>query len=226
MSTIHAHHLEPDAVAQSDATDPTRRARQLVAVALAAAAAPLLVMSNVAMPALPHATADAVAKAAPVVDRVLVASLLSVVASLLFIPFTLVLWRVQARRGAWLRFTGGALLMIAMAGNALGQTINGYFFWAAQRAAVDPATQVRLLNRLAGSPWTLPISATAIPLGVLGVLMLATGVLRSRVVAAWAPWALIIGTMLSATAGVGVSALLGTLFAAGGVCTVFVAPRP
>jgi len=80
--------------------------RRRATTILGAAAAPLLVLSNVLLPGLPAKAVDVVAQAPPVVDRMLTAHLVYTVASLLFIPFTLTLWRVPGRRGSTLRLVG------------------------------------------------------------------------------------------------------------------------
>lgn len=226
--------VSPDEVIRVDAdeqvgeasNDTTRDLRRGLTTVLGAAAAPLLVLSNVLLPTLPNKAADVVVKAPPVVGQLIAAHLVYIVASLLFIPFTLALWRIPGRRGSVLRLVGGSLTIIGMLSNALGEATDGYLLWGVVRAHVDPAAQVRLLDLLDKSNVALPVSFLAIPVAVLGALLLTAGVLRAKVVPAWAPWTLIVGAVISAGAGVGVSALLGVVFAVGGAATVlFVAAR-
>ncbi len=99
--------------------DPTRSVRRRATTILGAAAAPLLVLSNVLLPGLPAKAVDVVAQAPPIVDRMLTAHLVYTVASLLFIPFTLTLWRVKGRRGSTLRLVGGVLTTVGMGSNTL-----------------------------------------------------------------------------------------------------------
>lgn len=73
-----------------DAGDPLWLARFRVAAVLGGASAAVLVISQVLMPHLGSTAREAVPKIAGVADRLLVAHLVFAVASLLFVPMTLV----------------------------------------------------------------------------------------------------------------------------------------
>lgn len=205
--------------------DPTRHVRRRLALGGAVVAPIGFVLSNVLLPHLPTKTAQVVPKLPPVIDRLLTAHLLYALASLLFVPFVLVVWRNPARRGAALRLTGGLLLLVGMVSNALGEVTSGYLAWSAVTTNVDQAAQIRMLDRLDNSAAALPISFLAIPVAILGMLLLAIGVLRSRALPAWAPWTLIAGLVLSAAPSSGVLGLLGLVFAVGAAATAILSDR-
>ncbi|GIG30193.1 hypothetical protein [Cellulomonas marina] len=205
--------------AQDDA-DPVVGLRRRLTTALALAAPPLLVLGNALMPALPRDPAQAVAAVPAVADRYLAAALMYALASLLHVPFVLALWRVGTRRGAWLRFGGGAVLVLAMVLNALSLVLWGYLLWGSARAGLPDELQVRLGAALDGSAATLPVSFLAVPLAVLGMLALAAGLLRSRVVPHWAVGLWVVGVLASASVGAGPLALVGLVGAAGGAVLV------
>jgi hypothetical protein len=204
--------------------DPTRRLRRRATVWAAVAAPALFIAGSSLSPKLPSKVAEVVPKLPPIADRLLAAHLLVSLASLLFLPFTVALWRIPARRGAALRFAGGLLLMIGMVSNALGETTDAYAAWDGVRSSVDPATQVRLLEKLDSSAAGLPISFLAIPVALLGLVLLTVGVLRSRLVPIWAPIVLLVGLALSGVVSAGpVGAILGLGFVVGAVATVLLA---
>jgi hypothetical protein len=214
--------------ARDDGPDPSANLRQALTTGLALAAPVLLVASNALLPDLPRDTPEMIAAFPDIADRYLTAALMYSLASLLYVPFVLALWRTGTARGAWLRFGGGAVLMVGMLSNALSLSTWGYLLWGSARTGLDPAAQERLLTLLDGSAAALPISFLAIPLAVLGMLTLAAGVLRARAVPAWAPWLWIVGTTLTAGVGAGPLALLGLVGAAGSAVCIWLlrVPRP
>ena len=197
--------------------DRFRRARRFILAALAAAAAPLLVLSNALLPPLPQEPAQMLAALPPLADRWLGVTLLYAVASLLHLPLVVALWNIRTRRGSLLRLIGGCLVIVAMVSNALSLSTWGYLLWGVSTAGLDSGTVVRMLTLMDASMLTLPVSWLAIPVAVLGLFVLSAGVLRSRIVPAWAPWMLITGTVISAAVGAGPLALLGLIGAAGAV---------
>lgn len=206
--------------------DPTRFLRRRAMVWAAVAAPALFIAGSALTPSLPSKTEQVVPKLPPVADRLLAAHLVVTVASLLFLPFAMALWRVPARRGAVLRLTGGLLLVVGMISNALGETTDAYTAWAGVRVGLDPAAQIRLLDKLDSSAAGLPISFLAVPVSILGLILLAVGVLRARVVPLWAPVLLLVGLALSGVVPDGpLGGILGLGFVAGGAATVLLVDR-
>ncbi|PPK94637.1 hypothetical protein CLV92_107140 [Kineococcus xinjiangensis] len=205
--------------------DRFRGARRAALAVLAAAAVPLVVLSNALLPPLPEEPALALAALPPLADRWLAVTLLYAVASLLYLPFVVVLWGLRARRGSLLRLVGGCLVVVATVSNALSLSTWGYLLWGTSAAGLERGAVLRVLAVMDGSAMTLPISWLAIPVAVLGLLLLTAGVARSRAVPAWAPWTFVIGTVVSAAVGAGPMALLGVVGAAGAVGMVRAAAR-
>lgn len=192
--------------------DPTVGWRRSATTAAAVAAPVLFTVSNVALPKLTGSDADVVAHIPPVADQLLASHLLYALASLLFIPMTIALWRIRVRRGSVLRYTGGLLLVVGATSNALGEVVDGYLGWGLHRATVDRAGQVRLFHLLDNSAAALPISFIAIPLLFLGLLVMMVGVIRARVVPTWLPTLAVVGSAGSAVVGVGAPALAGLVW--------------
>ena len=76
--------------------DPTRDVRRRLTLAAAVVAPVGFVLSNVLLPHLPTKTAQVVPKLPAVIDRLLTAHLLYALASLLFVPFVVAVWRLPA----------------------------------------------------------------------------------------------------------------------------------
>ena len=220
----HASELASPAVA-----DPTARVRRRTAVVLGAVAGPLLVAANAWIPSLGESAREAVTTLeadSSTADRFLVAQLAYALASLLFIPLVLVVWRDTAARGRVLRLIGGTLIVIAMVANALSLTLWGYLMWLGARGGADEDSLVRMMTFSDSSAATLPVSFIAIPIAVLGLLVLGAGVLRSGSLPRWAPWLLIVGTVIFAAAQPGVAGLLlGVPFAVGATMVVVLSNR-
>lgn len=216
-------------LAPPDVADPTVLVRRRAAVVLGAVASPLLVAANAWLPSLGESAKEAVTTLQAdlgTADRFLAAQLVYALASLLFIPFVVVLWRNTAARGRVLRLVGGALLIVAMLSNALSLTLMGYLLWLGARGGADLDSLVRMLTFSESSSATLPVSFIAIPAAVLGLLVLAAGVLQSRSLPRFAPWLMIVGTVVFAAAGPGVMALLlGVPFAVGATTVVVLSDR-
>ncbi|MBO1755692.1 hypothetical protein [Allobranchiibius sp. CTAmp26] len=129
-------------------SDPTRALRAATTTVLAVAAPVLFTLSNVALPDLGGSTANVVAHIPAVADRLLAVHLVYALASLLLVLLAVALWRIDTRRGAVLRYVGGALLIVGGISNALGEVVDGYLAWGMHHATVDSAAQVRVLDFL------------------------------------------------------------------------------
>lgn len=206
-------------------SDPTIRLRHALTTALALSAPSLLVIGNALLPELPRDPAAAVAALPAVADRYLAAAMVYALASLFYVPFVLALWRIRTARGAGLRFAGGVTLVVGMVSSALSLTTWGYLLWGSESSGLASDQLVRLMSLLDTSAAALPISFTATTVAVLGMLVLAVGVLRSGVVPTWAVLLWVVGTVLTALAGAGPLALTGLVGAAGSAVCVWTSRR-
>src|SRR3984957_13547281 len=166
-SSVHTTVLEPGP--RRPDGDPTRGWRFGVLTGVAVAAPLLFTLSNVFLPVLHGSNASVVAQIPAVANRLLAVKLLYALASLLLIALAVAIWRIDTRRGAVLRFTGGVLLIIGAVSNALGEVVDGYFAWGMHQAAIPAAGQVRMFDLLDNSSAALPVSFLAIPVMSLGL---------------------------------------------------------
>ena len=202
--------LEPDAIRPDG--DPTRPWRFGVMTAVAAAAPLLFTLSNVFLPPLHGSNASVVAHIPAVANRLLAAKLVYALGSLLLIALAVAIWRIDTRRGAVLRFSGGVLLIIGAVSNALGEVVDGYFAWGMHHAAIPAVGQVRLFDLLDHSSAALPVSFWAIPVMSLGLVLAMVGLLQARVLPWWLPTAVIVGGLISSFFGSGAAALIGLIW--------------
>lgn len=195
-------------------------------LALAVAGPVLLLAGGVAGPDLGGSNAQVLARVPQVAGQLLTAHLLNTAGSFAYVATVLVTMRVRARAGSVLRLIGGIVAIVGFLSNALGEVLDGYTAWAGAAAHIPGAVQARLFDVLDASPAALPVSWLAIPVLVVGGIVLWVGVLRAhRVVPLWAPITAIVGAALSAAAGSGVLALLGVVGVVGAVATALLADR-
>ena len=114
------------------------------------------------------------------------------------------------RLAGWLRRRGAAL-GAAGAGALAGALLLGAVPYSVVEAFLDPgldpvAADARLDEIHAGHPWIATTASVALPLAVLGVVVLAAGVLRRRALPAWAPLVSLGALALGVLAGVLVAA--------------------
>lgn len=225
--TASTHTTELDPLTPRVESDPTRLLRRRFLTALAVVAPVLFTLSNVIMPKVSGSTAkDLVARIPAVADRLLGASVLYAVASLLLIALPVAIWRIDVRRGSALRLAGGVLVIVGAASNAFGEVVQGYLAWGMHNSDVTRASQVRVFDLLDKSSAALPISFIAIPVLSLGLLLMMIGVLRAGVVPIWMPVLTIVAALASGFVGVGIPALVGLVWAlAAGAIVVTVASR-
>lgn len=210
-------------------TDRATAVRSRMTLALAVAAGPLLVVANALIPELGRDAAGAVATlgADPAVaQRFLWSQLLYATASLFFLPLTLLVWRTQVRRGSVLRLTGGLLVVVGMVSNALSLTVWAYLLRMGTGSGVEDGALVDMLAFGEGGLEQLPISYLAIPVAVLGIVLLGIGLLRAAVVPAWAPVLLVVGGVAAGAGGAGVRALFAVPLAVGCVGVALALTRP
>ncbi len=199
----------------ADTDDAAVALRTRLTTALALLAAPLLVLSNVLLPSLPGDARQVVDTIAPITERLLAVQLLYAVASVCFVPFVVAVWRLRARRGSIPRLVGGGVVILGMTANGWSEAVKGYLTWAMAGAGVEPAAQARTLSELDALPESLPISWWVIPFTVAGLVVLAIGIARARVVPLWAPLALVAGTVAMSVSGTGPRSLVGLVMVAG-----------
>jgi hypothetical protein len=207
------------------AADPTARPRDALTAAMAVLGPVLFVLSNVVYPSLGRSNAAVVAHVAPIAGRVLATHLLYAVASLLLVPFAVVLCRITARRGSVLRFAGAVLIVLGAISNALGEAVLAYSAWGMARASVPGAAQVRFFDLLDRSNAALPIGFVAIPVLSLGLLLAMAGVALSRAVPVWLPVAAVVGALVSGVVGTGLPSAVGFVWAAAAVAIVVLIGR-
>ncbi|WP_375400490.1 hypothetical protein [uncultured Amnibacterium sp.] len=201
-------------------------ARHRVALGLAVLGPILLLAGTVASPDLGGTNAQVLANVPAVADQLLTAHLLNTAGSLAYVVTVLVTLRIPAKVGSVLRLIGGVVAMAGFISNALGEVLDGYAAWAGAVAHVPPAIEARLFDVLDAAPAALPVSWLAIPVAVLGGIVLWIGVLRAhRVVPLWAPVVAIVGAVISALVPTGPLALLGVVGAVGAIATALLADR-
>lgn len=212
--TAATHTTELDPSKPRVELDPTRPLRRRFLIGLAVVAPVLFTLSNVLMPKVSGSkAADLVARIPAVADRLLGASIMYAVASLLLIALPVAIWRMDVRRGSALRLAGGVLVIVGAASNAFGEIVQGYLSWGMHNSDVATASQVRVFDLLDKSDAALPISFLAIPVLSLGLLLVMIGVLRAGVVPAWMPVLTILAALASGFVGVGIPALVGLVWA-------------
>lgn len=216
--------LDPaEVVARPLASDVVRHR---LALGLAMAGPILLLAGTVASPDLGGTNAQVLASVPPVAGQLLIAHLLNTAGSLAYVVTVLVTLSIPVRAGSVLRLIGGVIAIGGFISNALGEVLDGYAAWAGAVAHVPPAVEARLFDVLDAAPAALPVSWLAIPVAVLGGIVLWIGALRAhRVVPLWAPVAAIVGAVISALVPIGPLALLGIVGAVGAMATALLADR-
>jgi hypothetical protein len=217
--------LEPTDVAPRP--DPTIAVRRALTIGLAVAGPVLLLVGGVAGPDLSGSNVEVMAQLPAVSGQLLTAHLLNTAGSFAYIATILLTWSIPVPKGAVLRLIGGAVAVVALLGNAMGETLDGYAAWAGERAGLPSGQLARLFDVLDASPAALPVSWLAIPLLGVGGVVLWIGVIRAyRVVPMWAPMVAVAGTLAGlAIGGAGAVQLIGIVGAAGAVATALYAAR-
>lgn len=225
MTTAAPALLDPAEVAGRP--DPSAATGRAIVLGLAVVGPVLLLIGGVIAPDLGGSNTTVLAHVPPVADQLLAAHLLNTAGSLAYLATILTTLRIRVGQGAVLRLVGGAIAILGLLSNALGETLDGYAAWAGARAHVPVAAQARLFDVLDASPAALPVSWVAIPVLALGGVVLWIGVLRAhRVVPIWAPILAIAGTLLiAAIGGAGPVQLVGVIGTVGAVATALYAAR-
>lgn len=200
--------------------------RRRFAVVLGVAAPVLLLIGTALTPRLSGSNAAVLAHLPQVADQLLAAHLLNTAASFAYLATVLVTWRIPDRAGSVLRLIGGAIVIVGFLSDAAGEVLDGYAAWAGAKAGVPAAVQARMFDYLDAAPAALPVSWLAIPVAMVGGLLLWIGVLRAhRSVPMWAPIVAILGTLVTAVLPTGPLALLGIVGTAGSVAVTLYAAR-
>lgn len=156
-------------------------------------AAPLvLLVGQLIHPVDKTDAADELAVVARNLDRWYAAHLILLVSLVLMIPAVLGLAHLIHERRSTLAYTGGALSLIgvvAVAAVVGADGIAGYFVAA---AAPDSPSSVSVFDRLLNGGRMLPLYLATLLLG-LGLLTLAVGLYRAKVVAPWSALAIGLG---------------------------------
>jgi len=158
-------------------------------------AAPLvLLVTFVALPDLPDDPTAMLAAIAANRERTMVAALLLMLSSVLFLPAFVGLIHLLRDRGVVLGHLGGGLALLGALGHVARATYFLVFVHMATGGA-DRAQMVVLMNRIQGDPAWLPINLTLAGFDI-GLLLLGIGLWRARVVPRWAAAGIVLAIVL------------------------------
>ena len=174
---------------------------------IAAVAAPVLFLVGQALlPSLPDSLPAAFDAMLAQRDRVTAAQLVTAAGGFLFLPaLAVVLWLVPpGTPGRSVLVTGAVLFGLGTFSNALSQVVEAYVMRAATAPGVPREAGLAVFGRLGEGAVGIPVGFWSIPAFALGLIVMASGLLRSRALPVWQPVLVITGTLLAAaTAGIG-----------------------
>jgi hypothetical protein len=167
--------------------------RTLTGLSLIAAPLVFLVFW-VALPDLPDDPTAMLAAIAANGGRTMVAALLLMLSSVLFLPALVGLIHLLRDRGIVLGHLGGGLALLGALGHIAVATHFLVFVQMATDVA-DQAQMVALMNRIQGDPAWLPITLTLAGFDI-GLLLLGIGLWRARVGPRWAAAGIVLAIAL------------------------------
>jgi len=167
--------------------------RTLTGLSLIAAPLVFLVFW-VALPDLPDDPTAMLAAIAANRERTMVAALLLMLSSVLFLPAFVGLIHLLRDRGVVLGHLGGGLALLGALGHIARATYFLVFVHMATGGA-DQAQMVALMNRIQGDPALVPIMLTLGGFDI-GLLLLGIGLWRARVVPRWAAAGIVLAIVL------------------------------
>ncbi len=125
-----------------------------------------------------------------------------------------------------LRLIGGAVVIVGFLSDALGEAVDGYLAWGGAHTGMPIAPEAKLFGLLDNSTAALPLSWLAIPIAVVGALILGVGLVRAhRVIPVWASIVFLAGAVLAAVFPEGITALTGIVFIVGAIAVAVLAAR-
>jgi hypothetical protein len=182
---------------QPPSTQPrpvSRRRRRLAASSLIAA--PLVLLAGELLyPPFQRDPAQQLALVAANLDRWYLAHLLSLIGFALLVPGLLGLTQLVGQRRAALADLGGALALLGVLALTGLLSLDGFGVWQMAQQAADRAEMAALLDRIFTSPGVVPLVVVALAFPV-GLLVLALGLYRAKVVPAWTAGLVAVGVVV------------------------------
>ena len=158
-------------------------------------AAPLVLLAlYVALPDLPDDPTAMLAAIAANRERTMVAALLLMLSSVLFLPAFVGLIHLLRDRGVVLGHLGGGLALLGALGH-IGRATHFLVYVQMTTGGADQAQMVALINRIQGDPALVPIMLTLAAFD-FGLLLLGIGLWRARVVPRWAAAGIVLAIVL------------------------------
>jgi hypothetical protein len=158
-------------------------------------AAPLVyLVAIVALPDLPDDPTAMLAAIAANRERTVVAALLLMLSSVLFLPAFVGLIHLLRDRGVVLGHLGGGLALLGALGHIAVAT-HWLVYVQMTMGGADQTQMVALMNRIEGDPAWLPITPTLAGIDI-GFLLLGIGLWRARVVPRWAAAGIVLAIVL------------------------------
>lgn len=168
--------------------------RRTVFAGISMIAAPLLVGIGTLMgPVTGDDTTEAVTELAADADAVYVASLITLVGLVLFLPVVMALFRLQREKEPWLGQIGG---LLGGTGIVLVAVQSGVVATVTEVAELDIATGRAVMDSLESNPVVVFGVAGSIAFAV-GFLVLAIGLLRARTAPRWPARLVALGATLA-----------------------------
>jgi hypothetical protein len=184
-------------------------------------AAPLLLLLwNAIDPAVSDEAAERLTQIADNKARFIVAGYLALLGALAFIPGLVGLWDLFARTGVRLGRIGAGLLLVGMTTTITFFGFGVYEYEAAQ-PGYDPAQMAKLADRVeAPSELAVPLLVVFLVGVVIGSLLVAWSLWRRRIVRAWSPLAIALGSLLNFVADSVAMSTIASAFTVAGFARV------
>lgn len=160
----------------------------------------LFLVGQALMPTLP----DSLDRAFPVMvehrEQLMAARLFTAAGAFLLVPAAVGYARLipAGCRGARLLLVGAWAFGIATFSNALSQSVSGYATWVVSTPHVDASAGQYVVGNVESGLVAMPIGFWSIPGFVIGTLLIATALWRSRRGPSWVPVLIVLGAVLAA----------------------------
>jgi hypothetical protein len=175
-------------------------------------AAPLVLLVSLgALPDLPEDPTAMLAAIAANRERTMVAALLLMLSSVLFLPAFVGLIHLLRDRGVVLGHLGGGLALLGALGH-IDLATHWLVYVQMTTGGADQAQMAALINRIQGDPALSPIMLTYAGIDI-GLLLLGIGLWRARVVPRWAAAGIVLAIVLF---------IIGDVISGGGTIIVLV----